>query len=124
LKKLTCLVFGILIISSLVFGQSAAPEKVTSRETSFTYWTPETGQWVEDPDAPGTYGKDVTGSPATGNWVMYVKINPGAWIKWHWHSNPQTIYAVSGTMDYEVRPHKSGQADAGLLSGRSRTRIA
>ena len=107
LNKPASVVLGIVIISSLIFGQSAAPEKVTSPETTFTYWTPETGQWMEDPDAPGTYGKNVTGSAATGNWVMYVKINPGAWINWHWHSNSQTLYAVGGTMEYEVRPHKT-----------------
>jgi mannose-6-phosphate isomerase-like protein (cupin superfamily) len=49
--------------------------------------------------SPGTYGKTVTGSASTGNWVMYAKVNPGAWIKWHWRSNPQTLYVVSGTMD-------------------------
>ena len=49
----------------------------------------------------------VTGSPSTGNWVMYVKISPGAWINWHWHTNPQTLYVVNGTMDYEVKPQPS-----------------
>ncbi|HEY3454226.1 MAG TPA: cupin domain-containing protein [Bryobacteraceae bacterium] len=60
---------------------------------------------MEDSDAPGTYGKDVIGTAQTGNWVMYVKFNPGAWANWHWHKNPQSIYMVSGTMNYEVKPH-------------------
>jgi hypothetical protein len=75
LKKPASLVLGILIISSLSFAQGAVPQKVPGPETSFTYWTPETGQWMEDPDAPGTYGKDVIGSAATGNWVMYDRLH-------------------------------------------------
>ena len=69
------------------------------------YWTPERGKWVEDPDAPGTFGNSVQGSARTGNWVVYVKVNPGASINWHWHSQSQALYGVSGTMDYEVAPH-------------------
>ena len=81
--------------------------KLSDARTEFAYWTPEKGQWTEDSDAPGTYGMNVTGSTTAGNWVMYVKVNPGAWVNWHWHSNAQTMYVVSGTMDYEVRPQPS-----------------
>ena len=71
----------------------------------FEHWSPNEGSWTEYPDAPGTYGKDVIGNAKTGNWVMFVKFDPGAWANWHWHSNPQTMFVVSGTMNYEVKPH-------------------
>lgn len=112
MKNIVPLLSGIFVISSFVFGQSAT-EKVTNSSGDLNYWTPEKGQWIEDPDAPGTFSKKVTGSQTTGQWVMYVKVNPGAWINWHWHSNPQTIYAVSGTMDYEVRPFPKVKLTAG-----------
>ena len=65
---------------------------------------PQAGTWMEDPDAPHTYSKHVSGDAAHGNWIMYVKIDPGAWINWHWHSNPQNMFGVSGTMEYEIKP--------------------
>jgi len=103
---------GLLVISTLVFGQSAKENRTNSTPDS-RYWTPEKGQWMEDSDAPGTYGMNVTGSAATGQWVMYAKVNPGAWVNWHWHSNSQTMYVVSGVMDYEVKPNPAVRLAAG-----------
>jgi quercetin dioxygenase-like cupin family protein len=88
-----------LLVVPLAFAQSTSLK-------DFKHWSPQEGSWAEDPEAPGTYSKDVIGSAKTGNWIMYVKFNPGAWANWHWHSNPQMMYIVSGTMNYEVRPHQ------------------
>jgi quercetin dioxygenase-like cupin family protein len=101
------LLAAVFVISPLLLAQSATTAKAPTPNTGYAYWNPEQGQWFEDPDAPGTYGKTVTGNALTGNWVMYAKVRPGAWINWHWHSNPQTLYVVSGTMDYEVKPQPS-----------------
>jgi quercetin dioxygenase-like cupin family protein len=88
---------SILLVLPLVFAQKTSLDQ-------FTHWDPEEGAWAEDADAPGTYGKTVMGSASSGNWIMYVKFNPGAWANWHWHRNAQTMYVVSGTMKYEVKP--------------------
>jgi len=87
-----------LLVLPLLFAQSTSLKQ-------FKHWDPEEGAWMEDADAPGTYSKTVTGSAASGNWIMYVKFNPGAWANWHWHRNLQTMYVVSGTMKYEVKPN-------------------
>src|SRR5262249_44075798 len=86
------------LVLPLLFAQSTSLKQ-------FKHWDPEEGAWVEDADAPGTYSKTVTGSATSGNWIMYVKFNPGAWANWHWHRNLQTMYVVSGTMKYEVKPN-------------------
>jgi len=88
----------LLIVLPIASGQSTGVK-------DFMRWSPEEGQWKEDPDAPGTYSKTVTGSASTGNWNVYVKVNSGARINWHWHRNSQTMYIVSGAMEYEVKPH-------------------
>ena len=45
----------------------------------------------------------------------------GACVKWHWHSNPQTMYVVSGVMNYEVKPNPAVRLTAGsyLVLGRA-----
>ncbi|HKN61773.1 MAG TPA: cupin domain-containing protein [Candidatus Acidoferrales bacterium] len=103
MKTLSSTLLAVLVMAALVFAV-AAHTKGTDAQTKFAYWTPQSAQWIEDPDARGTYGVNVSGNASTGNWVMYVKVNPGAWTNWHWHTNSQTMYVVSGTMDYEVRP--------------------
>lgn len=115
MKNRVLLLAGILLLVPLAFAQGAGAK-------DSVYWNPSEGQWTEDPDALGTYSKNVTGSSSTGNWVMYVKVNPGAWINWHWHSNPQTLFVVSGTMNYEVRPRPSVKLMAGsflVIPGRA-----
>lgn len=62
------LLAGFLVISTIVFAQSANENRANST-TNSKYWTPEKGQWMEDSDAPGTYGMNVTGSAETGEWV-------------------------------------------------------
>ncbi len=109
----------------------------TTLNTEFVHWSPEQGHWLEDTDAPGTYGKNVTGSASEGNWVMYAKVNPGTWINWHWHRNAQTLHVVSGTMVFEVNPQprvKLGRAPTssfpdtrcttGLASAKSHARFS
>ena len=102
--RITLIALGLLLARCAV-AQSAKHD--------FVHWNPEDGKWIEDPDAPGTYGKNVTGNASTGNWVTYVKVDPGAWINWHWHTNAQTIFAVSGTMDYTVKPQPNVKLSAG-----------
>jgi len=63
------LLAGFLVISTIVFAQSANENRSNST-TNSKYWTPEKGRWMEDSDAPGTYGMNVTGSAETGEWVM------------------------------------------------------
>ena len=98
MSRFTPMVFGLLLSLRLASGQATSVEK-------FQFWSPEKQSLTEDPDAPGTYGMDVTGNAKTGNWIMFVKFKPGAWANWHWHRNAQRMYVVSGTMNYEVKPH-------------------
>jgi quercetin dioxygenase-like cupin family protein len=92
---------------------AVAQSPVPSANFGYKNWSPDSSQWREDPDAPGTWSKMVTGSPETGHWIMYAKVDPGAWINWHWHSNPQTMFGVSGTMEYEIRPNQKFNFSAG-----------
>ncbi len=98
MSRFTMMAFGLFLGVRLASGQATRVDK-------FQFWSPDKQSLTEDPDAPGTYGTDVTGNAKTGNWIMFVKFNPGAWANWHWHSNAQRMYVVSGTMNYEVKPH-------------------
>ena len=100
---------------ALVAGlaQSLTAQQASQAQFDMKRFDPEAGSWVEDPDAPRTYDKVVSGDPMHGHWIMYVKIDPGAWINWHWHSNPQSMFGVSGTMEYEIKPAAKFKFGAG-----------
>jgi hypothetical protein len=46
---------GLLVISTIAFGQSANKNRTISTIIS-KYWTPEKEQWMGDSDAPGKWG--------------------------------------------------------------------
>jgi quercetin dioxygenase-like cupin family protein len=85
-------------------AQNLSAQQAIQAPFGMKQFNPEAGTWTEDPDAPHTFSKVVTGDAAHGNWIMYVKIDPGASINWHWHSNPQSMFGVGGTMEYEIEP--------------------
>ncbi|MGE5113103.1 MAG: hypothetical protein ACM3JB_19750 [Acidobacteriaceae bacterium] len=67
----------LLLLALAAAAQNSAPQP---SNFGFKNWTPDPAQWHEDPDAPGTFSQLVAGSPESGHWVMYVKVDPGAWI--------------------------------------------
>jgi hypothetical protein len=113
---------GLFIISTIAFGQDANKNHTIST-TSSKYWTPEKGQWMEDSDAPGAYGMNVTGSAETGLWVMYAKVNPGGF--------GQVALAQQSSDDvrsqrfHELRgqAESAGKLDCGLLPSCPRSRL-
>jgi quercetin dioxygenase-like cupin family protein len=122
MPKLSRTAAAIVIFCGVLSTSVIAQKEQPGPPQNFTFWSPEHGNWVEDPDAPGTFDKNVSGNPRTGNWVMFVKVNPGASINWHWHTHSQMIYGVSGTMTYEVKPHQPLKLLAGsylVIPGRA-----
>ena len=95
---------GLLLMAGLALSHPVQSQHAAQPLFGLEQFNPAAGKWTEDPDAPHTWSQLVRGDPAHGHWIMYVKIDPGAWINWHWHSNPQSMFGVSGTMEYEIKP--------------------
>jgi quercetin dioxygenase-like cupin family protein len=107
-----------LIAVALFVGlaQNTCDSQAAQTPLGLNRFNPQAGTWTEDPDAPHTYSKRVTGEAAHGEWIVYVMIDPGAWINWHWHSNPQNMFGVSGTMEYEIKPAPKFKFGAGSFA--------
>jgi quercetin dioxygenase-like cupin family protein len=61
------------------------------------------------------------GDPATGAFVLLAKAKAGCKIPWHWHSNLEQVFIVSGSATMEMKdmePAKLGAGGYALMPGK------
>src|SRR5438477_13040021 len=95
-----------LLIASCLLAAAWAQEKEAAKAESKSaakpasagakYWSTDQGKWSENPAVPGGHFMVVSGDPAKGPSLQYVKFDPGAAIGFHWHTPAEVLMGDSG----------------------------
>jgi len=97
-----------LLIASCLLAAAWAQEKDTAKPTAkpaaagAKYWNTDQGKWSENPAVPGAHFMVVSGDPAKGPSLQYVKFEPNAAIGFHWHTPAEVLMGDSGTMEVQM----------------------
>ena len=62
------------------------------------YWNASQAKWTDSKDMPGLHSAVISGDPAKGASVIYLKFDPGTKVGWHWHTGPEIIYGDAGDL--------------------------
>jgi quercetin dioxygenase-like cupin family protein len=71
------------------------------------YWNANQAKWIDSKDIPGLHEAIVSGDPAKGASIIYLKFDAGTKVPWHWHTGPEIIYGDAG--DLQVGMLKSSE---------------
>src|SRR5205814_9644374 len=90
--------FALLTAACLLAAAWAQESKPTAKPAAAgaKYWNTDQGKW-SDPGMAGVHTMSVSGDPAKGPSVQYLKVDPGAAVGWHWHTPAETLMGDSGT---------------------------
>lgn len=95
-----------LAIATSAFAQKKSEMKM-EHAPGAKYWNASQAKWIDSKDIPGLHQAVVSGDPAKGASVVYLKMDPGTKVGWHWHTGPEIVYGDSG--DIEVGMFKSNE---------------
>ena len=100
-----------LLMASCLLAAAWAQEKEAAKAESKSaakpasagakYWNSDQGKW-SDSGMAGVHSMSVSGDPAKGPSVQYLKVDPGAAVGWHWHTPAETLMGDSGTLEVQM----------------------
>ncbi|HEV2113575.1 MAG TPA: cupin domain-containing protein [Terriglobales bacterium] len=110
-SKLSITALAVILAAALAFAQSkpaaksgkpAATTKSTAAAKGPVVWNSDQGKWMDSPDMPGLHQMVVTGDPEKGASVVYLKLDAGAAVPWHWHPGAEVVFGNTGTTEVHM----------------------
>ena len=100
---------GLVLATAMAFAQAKpaakAGAKPAGKSTSAkgpVVWNADQGKWEDSKAMPGLHQMVVTGNPDKGASVIYLKLDPGTLIPWHWHPGAEVVFGDSGTTEVHM----------------------
>ena len=110
ISRLLLIVAFAIVAAALAIGQSKpaakngdkTSTKTASAKAGPVVWNTDQGKWEDSKAMPGLHQAVITGDPEKGASVVYLKLDPGTQIPWHWHPGAEVVYGNTGTTEVHM----------------------
>ena len=101
MQKIALFVATCLLAAAWGQDDNKPEAKPATKAMAAKYWNTDQGKW-SDAGVAGIHAMPVSGDPAKGSSVQYLKFDPGTAVPWHWHSGVETLLGDSGTLEVHM----------------------
>src|SRR5881296_1794619 len=85
---------SVMAVGQCAKGAAEKPKAATAG--AMKYWNTDQGKWEDSASMPGLHSMTVSGDPAKGAAVIYLKFDPNTKVPWHWHPGPEIVNGNGG----------------------------